>query len=119
MRRRFSLLALVFPLAVHAQRAPASEVITIPKMRADLEFLASDALRGRLTDTPENAITLEWIAARFKWLGLKPMGANGTYLLPYDLSLGSLGSGPNELSVVTGDQVVAHGMSAGFYPHRY
>ena len=41
-----------------AGRAPSSDVITIPKMRADLEFLAGDALRGRLTDTPENAITL-------------------------------------------------------------
>ena len=41
-------------------------------MRADLEFLASDALRGRLTDTPENAIALEWVASRFKWLGSSP-----------------------------------------------
>jgi Zn-dependent M28 family amino/carboxypeptidase len=102
-----------------ASRAPASDVITIPKMRADLEFLAGDALRGRLTDTPENAIALEWVASRFKWLGLKPMGANGTYFLPYGLSIGSLGSGSNELGVVRGDQVIPYDRTTGFYPHRY
>jgi hypothetical protein len=60
MRRSLALLAFVCPIALQAQRAPSSDAITIPKMRADLEFLASDALRGRLTDTPENAIELDW-----------------------------------------------------------
>ena len=100
-------------------RAPASDAITTPKMRADLEFLSGDALRGRLTDTPENAIALEWIGARFKWLGLKPMGANGTYFLRYGLSIGSLGSGANEISIAQGDQVVRYDLTTGFYPHRY
>ena len=88
-------------------------------MRADLEFLAGDALRGRLTDTPENAIALEWVAARFKWLGLKPMGTNGTYFLPYGLSIGSLGSGTNELTVARGGSEARYGVTTGFYPHRY
>src|SRR5262245_58987273 len=101
MHRTTILIVALFPSLLAAQpkgpaRAPASDVITTRKMRADLEFLASNALRGRLTDTPENAIALEWIAARFKWLGLEPRGADGTYSLPYGLSLGSLGSGRNE-----------------------
>src|SRR5688572_25548753 len=117
-------VAIVFPAVLDAQaassgRAPFSDVITTPKMRADLEFLAGDALRGRLTDTPENAITLEWVASRFKWLGLKPMGANGSYFLPYNLSVGSLGSGSNELSVARDGQVVRYDRTTGFYPHRY
>src|SRR5688572_14618631 len=117
-------VAIVFPAVLDAQaassgRAPFSDVITTPKMRADLEFLAGDALRGRLTDTPENAITLEWVAARFKWLGLKPMGANGTYFLPYGLSVGSIGSGTNELAITRGGQVARYDRSSGFYPHRY
>jgi len=121
MRRVICLIAVSFPALVGAQsttRAPASDVITIAKMRADLEFLSGDALRGRLTDTPENAIALEWMAARFKWLGLKPMGANDTYFLPYTLSLGSLGTGQNELSVARGDQVTAYDLTSGFYPLR-
>ena len=103
MRRLPFLTLLVLPHVLAAQsRAPSSDVITIPKMRADLEFLAGDALRGRLTDTPENAISLEWGAARFKWLGLKPMGTNGSYFLPYGHSVSSLGTGTNELSVTRG-----------------
>jgi hypothetical protein len=119
MRRRLALLGLVLPAVLHAQRAPSSDAITIPKMRADLEFLAGDALRGRLTATPENAITLEWVASRFQWLGLKPMGANGTYFLPYGLSLGALGSEQNALSVIRGDMAMRYDLTTGFYPHRY
>ena len=124
MRCMFLLVGILLPTLLESQapsssRAPASDVITIPKMRADLEFLSGNALRGRLTDTPENAIALEWIAARFKWLGLQPMGANGTYFLPYNLSLGSLGTGQNELSVARGDQATRYDLTSGFYPHRY
>src|SRR5689334_8377635 len=123
MRRSLVMIALAVPALAFGQskssRAPATEVITTPKMRADLEFLSGDALRGRLTDTPENAIALEWIAARFKWLGLEPMGANGTYFLPYGLSLGALGSGPNELGVVRGDQVTRYDLTTAFYPLRF
>ena len=122
--RALAAITIAVPTLLGAQtasptRAPASDVITIPKMRADLEFLAGDALRGRLTDTPENAIALEWIAARFKWLGLKPMGTKGTYFLPYGLSVGSLGSGTNELTVVRGGSEARYGLTTGFYPHRY
>jgi Zn-dependent M28 family amino/carboxypeptidase len=129
MRRALAVIpvvfiAVVFPTVLGAQaassgRAPFSDVITTPKMRADLEFLAGDALRGRLTDTPENAIALEWVAARFKWLGLEPMGANGSYFLPYNLSLGALGSGGNELAVTRGGTETRYGLTTGFYPHRY
>ena len=123
MRQAWSLVLAALPQLLPAQsptagRAPSSDVITIPKMRADLEFLAGDALRGRLTDTPENAITLEWVAARYKWLGLKPMGANGSYFLPYGLSVSSLGTGTNELTITRGGQTTRYGLTTGFYPLR-
>jgi len=124
MRRIPAVIATLVPALLGAQttaptRAPAGDVITTAKMRADLEFLAGDALRGRLTNTPENAIALEWIESRFQWLGLKPMGANGTYFLPYNLSIGSLGRGTNELAVTREDQVTRYDVTSGFYPHRY
>ena len=124
MRRTTAVIAIALPTLLGAQtarpsRAPGSDAITTPKMRADLEFLASDALRGRLTDTPENAIALEWVKSRFEWLGLKPMGAAGSYFLPYGLSLGSLGSGTNELAVSRGDQAARYSLTTGFYPLRY
>jgi Zn-dependent M28 family amino/carboxypeptidase len=123
MRVLLAVVGVLLPHIVLAQaarpsRAPGSDVITIPKMRADVEFLAGDALRGRLTDTPENAITLEWVAARFKWLGLKPMGASGSYFLPYGLSVSSLGTGSNELAITRAGQTTRYGLTTGFYPHR-
>jgi Zn-dependent M28 family amino/carboxypeptidase len=123
MRVLLAVVGVLLPHVALAQaarpsRAPGSDVITIPKMRADVEFLAGDALRGRLTDTPENAITLEWVAARFKWLGLKPMGASGSYFLPYGLSVSSLGTGSNELAITRAGQTTRYGLTTGFYPHR-
>src|SRR3954463_15808988 len=91
--------------AAQSRSAPGATNITSAKMRADLEFLAGDGFRGRLTDTPENALALEWMKSRFAWLGLKPMGANGSYFLPYNLSLGSLGQGQaNDLAITRNGQ---------------
>lgn len=104
--------------AAQPQRAPGNDAITAAKMRADLEFLSGDWFRGRLTNTPENAIALEWMKARFQWLGLKPMGANGSYFLPYTLSIGTLDSG-NDLAVTRNSGVHHYGLTTGFYPHRY
>src|SRR6185312_1888507 len=113
--RKLSLIACLVPALLSGQgSAPSNDVITAAKMRADLEFLSGDGFRGRLTDTPENALALEWVKSRFEWLGLTPKGANGSYFLPYDLSLGALGPG-NEL-VIGG---VHHTVGEGFYPHRY
>ena len=122
-RRHLAVLLLAVPVAASGQAsrtgtAPSTELITAAKMRADLEFLAGDALRGRLTDTPENAIALEWVKARFEWLGLQPKGANGSYFLPYGLSLGVLGEG-NELAVNRTGNESHYGPTTGFYPHRY
>ena len=123
MRRAAMIVAWIVPAVLGgqtppSQRAPANDVITTTRMRADLEFLASPGLRGRLTDTPENAIALEWMKSRFQGLGLKPMGANGTFFLPYGLSTGSLG-GDNTLTVTRDGQASRHGPTSGFYPHRY
>ena len=62
------------------QRAPGNESITQADLRADLFFLAGDAMRGRLTDTNENRATADYIRARFERAGLKP--AAGNSLLP-------------------------------------
>ncbi len=115
-----ALGAALIPALASSQTtsAPRSETISAAKMRADLEFLSGDGFRGRLTDTPENALALEWMKSRFEWLGLKPMGSNGSYFLPYDLSIGSLGAG-NELSVETGGTTSRSTLATGFYPHRY
>jgi Zn-dependent M28 family amino/carboxypeptidase len=121
--RRAAFATALMPSLVVAQsakpvRAPANDAITAAKMRADLEFLAGDGFRGRLTNTPENALALEWMKARFQWLGLKPMGANGSYFQPYNLSIGALAGG-NDLAVTRDGATAHYTLANGFYPHRF
>lgn len=103
---------------VHAQTvgaAPHADAITAARMRADLMFLAGDDFRGRLTDTPENALALEWIKARFEWLGLAPGGDGGSYFAPYLLTTSSLGTG-NELAIDRGSATSRYGVGGDFHP---
>ncbi len=75
------------------QPAPAIESIAASDMKADLTFLASDLMAGRLTGTSQNAMAAEWIAARFERLGLKPAGDAGSYYQHYTLATAALGEG--------------------------
>ena len=102
------------PLAAQGA-APHAEAITASRMRADLMFLAGDGFRGRLTDTPENALALEWIKARFEWLGLAPRGSGGSYFAPYNLITSTLGT-TNELAVEWGTATSRHVVGGDFHP---
>jgi Zn-dependent M28 family amino/carboxypeptidase len=111
-------LLLAAPLAGQ-QRAPAIESIRQEELRADLFFLAGDAMRGRLTDTVENLATADYIRARFERLGLKPAAPGGSYFQTYNLMTATLGDG-NALQVHGADGVVRrfdHGQE--FYPQRF
>ncbi len=81
--------------------APFNDSIHQDDLKADLFFLASDAMRGRLTTTPENQLAGKFIQSRFERLGLKPAGPNGSYYQPFDLVSASLGE-ENLLEVMTG-----------------
>jgi hypothetical protein len=48
--------------------------ISVAELRADLSFLASDALEGRYTPSPGLEVAAEFIASRFREAGLKPGG---------------------------------------------
>ena len=70
---------LLFVVLQAQDRAPAIETIRKDELKADLFFLASDAMRGRLTGAPEYALTAEWIAARYSstacvigWVDMNP-----------------------------------------------
>ena len=123
MTLRLSLIGLVLlaamPLA-QAGKAPQIESITAAQMRADLFFLASDAMQGRLTDTRENAIAADWVSSRFERLGLKPGGQGGSFDHRYFLMKASLGS-RNELTIGGRDAINPSQSTLGqdFYPHRF
>ncbi len=53
-------------------------------LRADLTFVASDALTGRMSLQPGDDAAVQWVASEFAKAGLKP-AADGTYLQPVPL----------------------------------
>jgi hypothetical protein len=117
-----ALIILLSATTLSAQggRAPQIESISAAEMRADLFFLASDAMQGRLTDTRENAIAADWVQSRFERLGLKPGGQGGSFDHRYFLMKASLGS-RNALRVGGRDAYNPAQLTLGeqFYPHRF
>jgi Zn-dependent M28 family amino/carboxypeptidase len=122
MRRVSFTAAIVFAgigLFSAQDRAPQIESIREAELRADLFFLASDAMRGRLTDTPENTLTAEWIKARFERLRLTPAGAGRTYFHPFSLMTATLGS-PNTFVVNARDAApLTLKVVQDFYPLQF
>ena len=116
MKLRALVSALVLGCIVQAQeRAPNIESITKEELRADLTFLASDAMQGRLTDTVTNAVAAEFVASRFQRLGLTPAGPKGSYFQPYNLMTASIGA-TNALTIAGG---AAARSGQDFYPARF
>ncbi|MBI3683058.1 MAG: M28 family peptidase [Acidobacteria bacterium] len=70
---RFTILLVTFCGFLHGQTG--ADAIQASRMRADLFFLASEALEGRMSLQRGSEAAIEWIASEFAKAGLKP--ANG------------------------------------------
>jgi hypothetical protein len=78
------IFCVLVPMGAQAQPAPASGSAT-PKVcraciRAHMEFLASDALRGRGSGTADELVAATYVASQLRQYGVKPAGDNGTYI---------------------------------------
>ena len=64
---------------VPAAQAPGFDMVREADLRADLTFIASDALLGRMSLQPGDDAAVQWIAAEFAKAGLQPaaIDANG------------------------------------------
>ena len=76
-----ALAAAVLPAAQDqpplAQRIAAN--LRPNSLKADVSFLASDALQGRATPSPGLDLAAEYIAAQFRRAGLEPVGDDGYF----------------------------------------
>lgn len=84
--RTLSFVA-VAALALVAQ-APASETL-----KRDVEFLASDALEGRLTGSPGARQAAAFLAERLTALGARPLPGQADFEIPFEFTAGTRDTG--------------------------
>jgi len=72
-----ALLVLAVPLSAQTAPPAAAEQEVARRVRADVEFLASDNLEGRDTGSRGYAIAADYVAAQFRAIGLEPAGEKG------------------------------------------
>jgi Peptidase family M28 len=101
-----------------AEIAPGNASIHEEHLRADLSFIASDLLQGRMTGTTGNQIAAEFIRGRFERLGLKPIGPDGSYFQSYKLMTATLGT-QNTLEVQGAGKVVPTKVREDFFPQPF
>ena len=77
---RLPLLGLA-ALLIGATPPQAAEMQSAERVRAHVEFLASDLLEGRDTGSRGHQIAANYVASEFRQLGLKPAGTNGGWFV--------------------------------------
>ncbi|ATB37548.1 peptidase M28 [Cystobacter fuscus] len=122
MKRLPLLLAplVLLASASWAQSTPPAEKAAArsledSRLRAHIDFLASDLLEGRGPGTRGDALAQLYIATQFQLLGLEPVSAGQGYLQPFEL-VGMTGhpetmafTGPSEtLRLQFGEDFIAH-----------
>ncbi|MCX7642847.1 MAG: M28 family peptidase [Armatimonadetes bacterium] len=92
MRRNIVSWCVVFLFAaltslvhgdVFSYKAVSTTAITATELKEHVRYLASDELAGRAAGTEGSQIARNYIAALFAEWGLRPMGENGSYFLPF------------------------------------
>jgi aminopeptidase YwaD len=82
--RTLRFLPLLLAAAVAAAERPAIQ----SRLSYDVHFLASDALEGRLSGSIGARVAAQFIAGRFRSLGLQPAGDDGGYRQPFTFIAG-------------------------------
>jgi aminopeptidase YwaD len=80
VRKRFLVKLFLLLLAANATLAASSGPSSAERaLSYDVHFLASDALEGRYSGSPGARVAAEFVAARFRELGLTPEGEDGFF----------------------------------------
>jgi len=75
----FLFLSLVFFIYLTGCERTGKQESAIESLQNDIDFLASDQLEGRETGTEGAAKAAEYLAERFKEIGLEPKGTDGYF----------------------------------------
>ena len=111
------LLAAGLASAAPAQSATAVETSSALRVRADVEFLASDGLQGRETGSTGYAVAADYVAAQFRAIGLEPAGEKGGWFQQVPFRRASLAAPPKLTLTVGGkSSTLAQGRDAALRP---
>ena len=97
------------------QPPSAGDSITAVDLQREVAFLASDEMRGRLTDTPGNRRAARHIEDRFEAFGLRAVGQGSSYRHPVELLTAVLGAG-NALRLHAGGETETAASPQDFFP---
>ena len=92
LRDLLGLAALLIGAAPPQVRGHASA----ERIRAHVEFLASDLLEGRDTGSRGHQIAANYVACEFRQLGLKPWGPNGGWFVQVPFRRATLAGPPSD-----------------------
>ena len=101
--------------AAGRQPPSAGDSITAADLEREVAFLASDEMRGRLTDTPGNRRAARHIEERFETFGLRAVAPGSSYRHPFELLTAALGDG-NALRLHAGGETVTAASPQDFFP---
>ncbi|HEU4497787.1 MAG TPA: peptidase M28, partial [Sphingomicrobium sp.] len=96
-----ALLIGAAPPAVQPAASHAAE-----RIRAHVEFLASDLLKGRDTGSTGHEIAAGYVASQFRQLGLTPAGTNGSWFVQVPFRRATLHGAPR-ISLTSGGRTTA------------
>ena len=100
-----SLFLLTATATLHAA-PPAGDPGSARRVRADVEFLASDGLEGRDTGSKGYAIAADFVASQFRAIGLAPAGEKGSWFQQVPFRRASFDR-PPQLTLTVGGKRIA------------
>src|SRR5258708_36462899 len=105
-------VALAADAATSISGVPSPERVGFQHLRAadlkaDLYFLASDALQGRMSLQPGDDAATQWVAAEFAKAGLDPAAGNSSYLQAVALIENRGGRAPNCVALERGAKITS------------
>lgn len=96
---RILFFLLLLSQAVFAQKLSKADKFLIENLKNQVGFLASDELKGRRAGDPGETAAANFIASKFKEVGLLPKGDNGDYFQHFTINDGKVIGTSSTLSI--------------------
>lgn len=96
---RMLFVLLLLGQSVFAQKLSKSDKELVGYLKTQVGFLASDNLKGRRAGTLEETMAANFIASKFKEVGLVPKGDNGDYFQEFLINDGKVISKNSRISI--------------------